>query len=123
MIDTSPFPMIKNREDVKRMIKNLYEFSVLTSLSKEYHTAKQKAELEAITEWDKFWSKACQLTSNARFLPSEHKSVIKKYFNKGIRGENMINHIKKVKPTTPTETVKDMFVKLYETVKEEKKEE
>ena len=28
MIDTSPFPMVKNREEVKRMIKNLYEFSV-----------------------------------------------------------------------------------------------
>lgn len=123
MIDTSPFPMVKNREEVKRMIKNLYEFSVLTSLSKEYHTAKQKAELEAITEWDKFWSKACQLTANARFLTAEQKSIIKKYFNKGIRGENMINHIKKIKPIMPIENIKEMFSKIYETEIKEKTEE
>jgi hypothetical protein len=123
MIDTSPFPMVKNREEVKRMIKNLYEFSVLTSLSKEYHTAKQKAELEAITEWDKFWSKACQLTANARFLTAEQKSIIKKYFNKGIRGESMINNIKKIKPTTPIENIEEMFGKIYETEIKEKTEE
>ncbi len=121
MIDKSPFPMVKKREEVKRMIKDLYEFSVLTSLSKEYHTVKQKAELEAITEWDKFWSKACLLTSSARFLPSGHKAILKDYFNKGIHGENMINYINKLKPTTPSERISEVLDKILETTLKEKK--
>lgn len=121
MIDTSPFPLIKTRKQVIALIKSLYEYSTLIALSKEYHTAKSKAELEAMTEWDKFWSRACQLTPNSRFLTTEVKAVIKKYFTKGIRGEAMINHIKKIKPTTSAESVKDMFEKICETEKKEKK--
>lgn len=119
MIETSPFPLIKTRKEVKSLLKTLYEVYSLTSLSKEYHSVKQKAELEAITEWDKFWSKVCQLTPNARYFANEQKAIIKKYFNKGIRGENMVNQIKKIKPVTTTESVKEMFVKLYETYKKE----
>lgn len=117
MIDTSPFPMVKNREEVKRMIKNLYEFSVLTSLSKEYHVARAKAEIESLTDWDIFWSKVCQLTTNARYLNTEQKEVIKNYFNKGIRGELMINKIKKIKPVTSVESIREQFTKILETLK------
>lgn len=118
MVDTSPFPLIKNRKEVRQMIKTLYEINTLSSLSKEYHAAKQRAELESITEWDKFWSKACQITPNARYLGNEIRGILKKYFKKGIKGEAMINHIKKIKPITTAETVKEMFVKIYETAKE-----
>ena len=123
MIDTSPFPLIKTRKEVREMIKNLYEFYMLSSLSKEYHAAKEKAELESITEWDKCWSKACQITPNARYLGTENKAIICKYFKRGIRGEAMIKHIKKIKPITTVETVKEMFTKIYETFKTEKTEE
>ena len=119
MVDTSPFPMIKDRKGVRTFLKNAYEISELTALSKEYHAAKQKAEIESITEWEKFWAKACQLTPNARYLGSEQKPIIKKYFNKGIRGETMISYIKKIKPATSLDTIKEMFNKLMETTKEE----
>jgi hypothetical protein len=120
MIDTSPFPLIKTRKEVKLLIKTLYECAMLTSLSKEYHLAKEKAELESIKEWDKFWSRACQLTPNARYLSNEQKAVIKEYFEKGIIGENMINAIKKIKPRTMIDAVKEMFVKINEELKEVK---
>ena len=120
MIDTSPFPMVKNREEVKTMIKNLYEFSVLTSLSKEYHVAKAKAEIESLTDWENFWTKVCQLTTNARYLSTEQKGMIKKYFNKGIRGELMINSIKKIKPVTSVESIREQFTKILETLKDDK---
>ena len=122
MLDTSPFPLVKTRKEVRLMIKNLYEFHIVSSLSKEYHTSKHKAELESITEWDKFWSKACQCTPNARYLGSETKGVISRYFKKGIRGEAMINYIKKIKPITTVDTVKEMFSKIYEEFKKEKTE-
>ena len=121
MVDTSPFPLVKTRKEVKILLKSLYEFTKLTSLSKDYHTAKQKLELESIVEWDKFWSKACQLTPNARYFTNEQKAVLKKYFNKGVRGESMINHIRKIKPVTATETIKEMFVKIFEEKKKEEK--
>lgn len=105
LIDTSPFPLRKTRKEVKELIKTLYEVSQITTLSKEYHAAKQKAEIEAIVDWDKFWNKLCQLTTNARFLNAEQKNQIKKYFNKGLRGELMINAVKKFKPTTSVENV------------------
>ena len=119
MIDTSPFPMVKNREEVKRMIKNLYEFSVLTSLSKEWQVAKAKTEIESLTDWEIFWSKVCQLTTNAYYLSTEQKGVIKNYFNKGIRGELMINNIKKIKPVTSVESIGEQFTKILETLKKD----
>jgi hypothetical protein len=119
MIDTSPFPLIKTRKEVREMIKNLYEFYVLSSLSKDYHAVKQKAELDTITEWDKFWSKACQMTSNARYLGNDIKVIICNYFKKGVKGELMINSIKKIKPLTNSAVVEKMFTKIYETLKKE----
>ena len=119
MVDTSPFPLIKTRKEVRATIKCAYEIAVLSSLSKEYHTAKTKAEIESLTDWEKFWSKACQLTANARYLSTEQKGMIKKYFNKGIRGELMINSIKKIKPITSIETIREMVTKLLETLKKD----
>ncbi len=112
LIETSPFPLRKTRKEVKELIKNLYEVSQITALSKEYYAAKAKAELESLTDWEKFWSRVCQIAINARFLTNEQKSNIKTYFNKGIRGENMINVIKKFKPTTTIEYIKETFEKL-----------
>lgn len=111
LIDTSPFPLIKSRKEVKHLIKSLYEFSLITSLSKDYHLAKQKEELEEITEWDKFWSRACQLTPNARYLNNAQKVIIKKYFEEGIKGGVMIDFIKKIKPTTNVDTISIRFEK------------
>ena len=76
--------------------------------------AKAKAELESLTDWERFWSRVCQITSNARFLTNDQKTVINKYFNKGIRGENMVNIVKKFKPTTPLENINKTFEKLTE---------
>lgn len=114
LIETSPFPLKKTRKEVKELIKNLYEVSQVTTLSKEYYAAKAKAELESLTDWERFWSKVCQITSNARFLTNDQKTVIKKYFNKSIRGENMVNIVKKFKPTTPLEKINKTFEKLTE---------
>lgn len=119
MVDTSPFPLIKTRKEVRAIIKNTYEIAVLSSLSKEYHAAKAKAEIESLTDWEKFWSKACQLTANARYLSTEQKGVIKKYFNKGIKGNFMINNIKKIKPITSVETIREMFTRILETLKKD----
>jgi hypothetical protein len=78
-------------------------------------------ELEGITEWDKFWSKACQLTPNARYFTNGQKTVLKKYFDKGVRGESMINYIQKIKPVTTEKTINEMFVKIFEEKKKEEK--
>ena len=122
MLDTCPFPLIKTRKEVKTLIKSLYEIATLTSLTKEYINVKQKAELEAITEWDKFWSKVCILSPNARYLTNTQKDIIKKYFNRGLRGENMINYVKKIKPVTTTaEHIDEMFTTAFEELKIESK--
>jgi hypothetical protein len=119
MIDTSPFPLIKTRKEVRAIIKNAYEIAVLSSLSKEYHAAKAKAEIESLTDWEKFWSKVCQLTANARYLSTEQRGVIKKYFNKGIRGELMVSSLKKIKPVTSVETIREQFTKILEILKKD----
>lgn len=119
MVDTSPFPLIKTRKEVRAIIKNAYEIAVLSSLSKEYHAAKAKAEIESLTDWEKFWSKVCQLTANARYLNTEQKTLIKKYFNKGIRGELMVSSLKKIKPVTSVESIREQFTKILETLKKD----
>lgn len=105
MIDTSPFPLIKNRKEVRETIKTAYEMYLLNTLSKDYHAVKAKAEIESLTDWDKFWSKVCSLTPHARYFTNPQKAVIKEYFNKGLRGECMIANIKKIKPVTSVESV------------------
>ena len=117
MVDTSPFPVIKTRKEVKELIKTLYEVSRLSVLSKKYHTAKQKAEFDAITEWDKYFSRVCQITPNARYFGSSQKTVLRDYFNEGIRGEKMLNEIRKIKPTTSLETIKERFNRIIEKTK------
>lgn len=121
MIDTSPFPMIKTRKEVKVLLKSLYEFTMITSLSKNYYAAKQKSELDGITEWDKFWSRTCQLTPNARYFTNDQKAVIREYFNKGLRGEDMIKFVKKLKIVTTAESIREMLVKIFEDLKKETK--
>ena len=112
MLDLSPFPLIKTRKEVKEMLKNLYEYNTLMGLSKDFHTAKQKAEIESLTDWDKFFSKTCGILANARYLSSLQKDILKGYFNKrGVRGERMLNVIKKIKPVTSVETVKEFLEK------------
>lgn len=122
MVESSPFPLIKTRKEVRLIIKTTYELSVLNALSKDYHSAKQKAELESLTDWEKFWSKICQLTPNARYLNNAQKDIIKEYFGKGIIGELMVNSVKKIKPTTSVTTIPLLFDKMLKTIKEDKKE-
>lgn len=120
MVDTNPFPIIKTRKEVRTFIKIAYEIAMLSSLSKEHYAKKVKAEIEALNDWEKFWSKACQLTANARYLNTEQKGIIKEYFNKGIKGELMIMNVKKIKPITSLETIKKTFTKILETLKRDK---
>lgn len=110
-MDNCPFPLIKDRNDVKCLIKALYEYHTITSLSKDFRSKKQKLELETICDWDKFWTRVCSMTANARFLTKAQKDVIKKYFSQEIRGEKMINIIKKIKPTTSVESIEELFNK------------
>lgn len=116
MVENCPFPIIKNRKEVNELIKNLYEISMLEEKTKEYYALKEKREIDSITEWDIFWNKACVVTSNAYYLSKSQKEIIKEKFNDGLRGEEMINIVKKIKPSMAIEAVRLIFEKVEKEV-------
>ena len=109
IIDKSLYPLIKSRNEVKEMIKSLYEYTKVMTLENDYLTKSERESFERIDEWDKYWNKVCGIAYNAIYLSKCQKKVIKKNFDNGVKGEEMLKIVKKIKPTTPVEEIEKLF--------------
>ena len=108
-VENNPFPLIKCRNEVKEMIKVLYEYHKLSYITKGFYEDKHRLELEMELEWEKFWDMVCKDCYNARYFTQPQKLLIRKYFDGGLRGLKMVECIKRIKPRTSIESIEDIF--------------
>lgn len=100
MVETSPFPLIKDRKEVKEFIRATYEVFSMRKIMTEHNKLKAMEELDKTELWGDYWSKVCTLYPLARFFTTGQKIRFKEYRDKGVSGKEIFSILKDIKPTT-----------------------